>query len=350
MTLTDSRFTLLASSVADPNEFQTALALAMSEALGELQHIAAFERRPSRFQSSYPLEELDVRLESGAELRLVLKDLSEYALMGAAESAKPKFLRDPRRELCVYQSILPGTGLGTARYFGSVSDDGLGRCWLFIERVAGEELYQVGDFAVWEQVARWLARAHDLRLSARRTPYLLRYDADFYRLWMLRARAFAETNPSSGPGAANDLQRISAGYERIVQQLVALPHTFIHGEFYASNILVVRSPVAGEPVVRVCPVDWEMAAVGPGLADLAALTSGKWKDEERTLLAEAYFAELPASERWPSAWPEFQTALDCCRLHLALQWLGWSPYWEPPVEHAHNWLDEARQLADRLGI
>ena len=30
-----------------------------------------------------------------------------------------------------------------------------------------------------------------------------------------------------------------------------------------------------------------------------------------------------------------------CRLHLALQWLGWSPDWRPPPEHAHDWLGEA---------
>ena len=34
------------------------------------------------------------------------------------------------------------------------------RYWLLLEKVAGVELWQVGDFAVWEDVARWLGAFH----------------------------------------------------------------------------------------------------------------------------------------------------------------------------------------------
>jgi hypothetical protein len=33
-----------------------------------------------------------------------------------------------------------------------------------------------------------------------------------------------------------------------------------------------------------------------------------------------------------------------------VQWLGWSPDWSPPAEHAHDWLGEALHLADKLGL
>jgi thiamine kinase-like enzyme len=143
------------------------------------------------------------------------------------------------------------------------------------------------------------------------------------------------------------MERLSRNYDRVVQHLTALPTTFIHGEFYASNVLVQE--IAGEEL-RVCPVDWEMAAVGPGLIDLAALTSGGWTAEEKTALALTYHAALrPRDERSPE--PEaFLVALDYCRLHLAVQWLGWASGWSPPPEHAQDWLGEALGLAGKLGL
>jgi len=124
-----------------------------------------------------------------------------------------------------------------------------------------------------------------------------------------------------------------------------MPVTFIHGEYYASNILVPET--AGK--IRICPVDWEMAALGPGLMDLAALTAGKWRDEERDLIALAYCQAVPENEK-RAAQDEFLTDLDFCRLHLSLQWLGWSPDWKPPPEHSQDWLTEAIRLADKLGL
>ena len=132
----------------------------------------------------------------------------------------------------------------------------------------------------------------------------------------------------------------------MVDRLITLPRTLIHGEFYASNILVHK---AGD-TLRVCPVDWEMAALGPGLIDLAALTAGKWTDPERDALALAYREALQANGSKVSGQDDFLTALDCCRLHLAVRWLGWSREWSPPPEHAQDWLREALCLADKLGL
>jgi hypothetical protein len=43
-------------------------------------------------------------------------------------------------------------------------------------------------------------------------------------------------------------------------------------------------------------------------------------------------------------------ALDAAQLHLSLQWLGWSPDWTPPPEHARDWLADALATAERLGL
>jgi aminoglycoside phosphotransferase (APT) family kinase protein len=118
----------------------------------------------------------------------------------------------------------------------------------------------------------------------------------------------------------------------------------IHGEFYASNVLVQT----GEEK-RVCAVDWEMAAFGPGLTDLAALTAGSWTDGQRTAIALAYHDALSSTDTsWRPSVQEFLDALDCCRLQAALQWLGWASNWTPPPEHRHDWLGDVLQVISRL--
>jgi hypothetical protein len=291
--------------------------------------VAHVERRPSEYRTSFALDELDVRLEDGALLELVLKDVSTGGLAPGARDAKPGFLHDPRREIEVYRHVVEPLGLGPKLY-GSIADGR--RFWLLLERVRGVELFQVGELEIWQEVARWLARMHD-RCRDVRAPRLLRYDRGYYERWLRRAREVS---------GASELDRLAAGYPAVVERLLELPRTFVHGELYASNVLV-----AGEPgALRVCPVDWEMAGVAPGLVDLAALASGRWSPGERREIALAY--------RGACATPEppggFEAALDCCRLHLALQWLGWASGWEPPDEHAQDWLGEALGAAERIGL
>ena len=108
-----------------------------------------------------------------------------------------------------------------------------------------------------------------------------------------------------------------------------------------ANVLIEHGN--GRP--RVCPVDWETAAVGPGLIDLAALTAGDWADEQRRALVSAYREALPGGTE-----DEVLTDLDYCRLHSAVQWAGWSADWSPPPECARDWLADALALADRLGL
>ena len=78
-----------------------------------------------------------------------------------------------------------------------------------------------------------------------------------------------------------------ARYGEAIAPLASLPRTFVHGELYPSNVLVVRDD--RDP--RVCPIDWEMAAIGPGLVDLAALVGG-WDPPERERLVAAYLSGL----------------------------------------------------------
>lgn len=297
-------------------------------------------RRQSQYRTSFPLEELEVELDDGACLRLAFKRLDWGGLGEEARLAKPRFLHDPRREPAVYASLLEPAGLGAPRYHGAIVEPERERCWLFVEWVDGRELYQVGEHELWKAAARWLGRLHakfDVDLErCTAAGHLVDHDATFYRRWMARARDFARS-PSRSADYVAAVERLGEGHESVVEALLAMPRTVIHGEFYASNVLV--STDAAAP--RIAPVDWELAAVGPGATDLAALVSGNWSELDRAAIVSAYGNAGQVS-------PE---DVDLARLHLAIQWLGWAPAeWEPPVGQRHDWLGEALALADGLGL
>ena len=308
-------------------------------------------RRPSKYTTSCPLEEVDLELEDGSRVQLMYKDLSPNRLVGDARRAKPTFLCDPRRELDLYTGLLAEARPGTAVCYGTLADDKTERYWLFLERVAGVELYQVGEVRVWEAVARWLARWHmrfvgEDTAPTKYTTRLVRCDESFYRRWPMRALEHVESGRYPSRAAeVTVLTRVIRGYDRVVEALLACDRTVLHGECYASNVLVAAPDRPG----RVCPVDWEMAALGPGLVDLAALTSGRWAEQSRMAIVTAYHDALSAEHRWHSR-VAFLEALDFCRLHVAMQWLGWAKDWSPPGEHAQNWLGDSVRLAERLGF
>jgi thiamine kinase-like enzyme len=176
---------------------------------------------------------------------------------------------------------------------------------------------------------------------------LLFYDRTLYRQWILRAEFLLHREETThGAKSCRDIRWLASRYHKLVESLVSLPSTFIHGEFYATNVLVRSSSHGKGP--QICPVDWEMAAVGPGLIDLAALCSGNWSDDQKAALAEAYRGAW--SGRHPLSTRRLITQLDCCYLHQSIQWLGWSLEWTPPADQTQNWLEIALRLAKRLKL
>jgi len=268
-------------------------------------------RTPYAYRTSHRLEQIDVLMPSGLRAELIRKDLRRSELHPDALAIRPEFLYDAQREIEAYR-LLAGLNLGTP-VCHELGDD-----WVLLEKISGVELWQVGDLDSWVAVARWLAMFHSqFEEFASPSPHLMRYDAQFFRLWPERAKHLQP-----------DLRRVISGYELVVTILSELPTTVIHGEFYASNVLVAGG--------RIAPVDWEMVGIGPGILDLAALVTG-WDPAERAQIVAGYGAVDSIS-------------LAAARLHLAMQWLTWSSDWSPPAQHRRDWLAEVCEMADLLGL
>jgi aminoglycoside phosphotransferase (APT) family kinase protein len=315
-------------------------------AAGDGREVVDLRRSPYRYATSAPLEELRVRFADGAEVVLILKDLARERLLGDARAAKPAFLHDPRRELETVRRILAPAGIGP-RWVAAIAESGPPRHWILMEKVPGKELWQVGELSTWESVAAWLGAFHarfegQVERLREDNPYLLEYSEGWFELW--RERSVTALEGSSDP-RTGDLLHALERYDAVVASLVQLPRTLVHGELYPSNVMVV----ADGGSCSVYPLDWEMAGIGSGLVDFAALAGG-YSGGERERLVNAYLCGLTRAGAVAPPRERLDADLHRCSLHLALQWLGWSRDWRPPPEHAHDWLGEALDLAGELRL
>jgi hypothetical protein len=271
-----------------------------------LERIGRVRRRvPYPYGTSWPIEQLELVRPDGTELRVLVKRLD------GSPPLKPELVVHRGREIEAY-GLLEGRDLGTPRCYAS------GRWWLVVEKVPGVELWQRGDLEAWKATASWAAALHETFAADLIEPTtLLRHNEGFYRALVQRARA----------QVGSELKPLAAAVEHAIGRLTRLPTTLIHGELYPSNVLIAER--------RVAVVDWEMAALGPGVIDLAALLTG-WEPSAQKELIRAYGAPDLAD-------------VAAAQLLLAYQWLGWGDGWEAPAEHRRDWLAEARDAAEQLG-
>jgi Ser/Thr protein kinase RdoA (MazF antagonist) len=262
------------------------------------------------------------------------KDLSEAALVGDARNVQSRPLHDPSREPAAYRCLLAPAGIRPR--CRSAGPD-----WVVLEHLEGAELWQFGDFDVWLAAARALARAH-AQLAAQawvsvgastQVPFLV-HDDGLALYWQTRA------------ASAGLPDHVLRAHERSSERLGSLTRTVIHGDAYASNIIISPSRRGREPEVTL--IDWELVGLGPAVLDLAALVAGSWTEAEIELMAHAYITsahELGSSARSHDDW---LTDLLAARLRICVQWLCWAPEWRPPAAHRHDWLTAAEEMTQRL--
>jgi aminoglycoside phosphotransferase (APT) family kinase protein len=275
-------------------------------------------------QSSCALTRLELLDGAGTRSILLAKDLS-----GRSRHPAPPFMHAHGREIEVYETLLDPRELGTPRFLGAHVEAGRDSYWLFLEAVDGVPLWQAQDPAAWNAAASWLAALHR-RAPAQVPSGLLHYDEAYFDRWMARALTFA---PDAG------LPELERCHRWAIGELLRTPATLVHGDFYPANVLI-RS--GAEPAI--CPVDFELAGIGPGVLDLAALVTGLPEDRARSLVDEYARAAAHSSPR-----DRLDELLLCARLHLAVRWLGWLPGWQAPEHQAYDWAREAHTAATALG-
>ena len=296
----------------DEDALRQCLERTAPDVFGETSAIAAIERTRFHSCTSYDAYVVTVRLVSGAEVRLFHKDFSN--------SLRPKDGAKQRREreVLVYRNLLLGADLGTARYYGSVMDETDGRVWLLLEYVAGTPVGYTELGPGWAPAAEGLGRLHGYFGphvdQLRACDYLIHHNVDF--LWATVEQA-VRSLAQIAPAMLGRLERLVARYDPVVAVMAAQPTTLLHGSSRGSNILI---QVVSDPS-RVCILDWEQAALGPPLFDLAHLVDGIEPPLLDRLLdayrrgAAAYGMSLPADD-------EVKHTVACFRLHMVLNLLA----------------------------
>jgi len=105
----------------DAKALRAALETTLSHYFDAPRRVTGLERRLCPYSSSFVIEELDVTLDDGTRLAMILKDVSPSALTDQTRWVKPAFLYHAEREIEVYRSLLAPAQLGTATYYGAVT-------------------------------------------------------------------------------------------------------------------------------------------------------------------------------------------------------------------------------------
>jgi hypothetical protein len=121
------------------------------------------------------------------------------------------------------------------------------------------------------------------------------------------------------PARNGELAAIVKRYSPVVDALAEQPRTLINGGCRPTNILV---RVVSDPS-RTCIIDWEEAAYGAPLYDLAYLLDGIEPPMLDPLL-DAYRHEALAGGLQLPAPHDMKHVIDCFRLHMIMVMLGHS--------------------------
>jgi hypothetical protein len=273
--------------------------------------ITAIERKRSEFSSFYASDVITVRLTDGNHFKVFLKDF------GTFDHVKDTMKERREREIIVYRDILADAGLDTAKYYGSVCDETSGRFWLLLEFVEGLPVSHL-EFEDWVPAAGWLGRMYGYFSSHpqlwENCGALMQHDDQFFQSIAQQAlRSVTEFSCELG----RRLDPIVGRYDKAVGVMTRQPRTLVHGTYRPAQIIIDKT----QTPARICPVDFEKAAVGASLYDLTFLVDG-FDPPRLKQLFDAYRAE---AQRCGVSVPDdeqMKHIVDCFRLHRVMNWLA----------------------------
>jgi hypothetical protein len=334
----------LTGSVSTQLRLCEAAEAAVASLLSRPHRVADVASKLSPYSTSFRIEDVTASLESGQLVHLVRKDLSWETMLDGARRIRSRHDHDPRREIDVYRDLLPLAPAGPPLLLADGGTEGPDGPWLMLERVEGIQLRHVGEASAWEAAARWTGAFHaefasPYRIAVAEALGLPRWVAA--RMHQTFVSAVREIHRRTSPRvAAAAISAIARSHPRVVQQLARQGPTLIHGQLYPSNVIVST----GARRRRIAVLDWETAAIGPGIVDLAALVEGRWTAEQRMALVIAYLLGRDGAAV-PSTVEQTTVELACARLHLCLDLLALPADFDPPTDQSTDWLDLAVRLA-----
>jgi hypothetical protein len=320
--------------------------LVLQECIGDIvavhfggrRSVSSVQRKRSQFSSFYASDVLTIRLESGEELKVFMKDFGSY------DHPKDGLAERRERELAVYRDLLAHASLGTAQYYASAWDPAAGRFWLFLEYVEGEPVKHYG-FDHWVPPAAWLGRMQGYFSKHtklwEKCSELIRHDAAFFH--GIAEQALRSVGQFS-PAYARDLEPVVRRYDAAVRVMAVQPKTFVHGTYRPAQIIVNRT--GGQ--VRFCPVDWEKAAVGSGLYDLTFLADG-FKRPRLDQILDAYVTAAGEFGANVCDRQDMTFVMNCFRLHRVMNWLSLAADRRFPEPEVLDLLDRSKEI-ERLVV
>jgi hypothetical protein len=276
----------------------------------------------------YRTEVVTADLDSGEQLKCFVKDFGSYTREKRQMAARRE------RERFFYKEVFPNGEMGLPTFMAEIWSDQ--RTWLILEFVDGVPLgWQ--DLETWYEAAAWLGRWQTLVADQLQS---LRDSGHFpdrgHAYFDNIARNATAGAARFGEDVARKVETTLPAYLEGAEQLIRQPQTLVHGAFRPHQILVDPK----QTPVRICPTDWEIAAIGSCLYDLAALTDGFDGPSLETFL-DRFLTEATWLRDDPPDSADLKLALKTCSTHRTLKWIaqgekrGFSP-------------DKIRELAETL--
>jgi hypothetical protein len=305
-----------------------------AERFGSGSELTKLSREPYRHIGSYDCEIVNASLSNGESFDVFFKDFR------FTQQSKDDRERRRDREVFVYQHLLADAGLGTPEFYGSLWGE-QGRYWLFLEYVRGEAIRAPsGDHA--GLAGDWLARMQD-RFRGQishlaQAEVLIAMDSAFFRD---RAQRAVRDTCRIAPAAERRLRGLVQRYDPAIELLARQPRTLVHGGYIPWHILVDESK---EPT-RLCAIDWELAAIGPSLYDLALFTDDAMPKEEARILGRY----LDRARRLALPLPDdMERVIGCIRLHRVFDWLSRAVEKEFPERKVIKLVERAQRIGERV--
>jgi hypothetical protein len=328
------------------NSMTSGIVETLEEGLARLRgrpvRIRALDRDASSRSSSFRTERLHVITDDDpAPIRIYFKDLNPAHQVTQSWVLRRADRPPSSREIQMYQSVLFSERFGTPEFYGSRWEPEHGRCWLFIEDVGPHWLQAKFNFAASMDACRWAAGFHASTrdLPASQTAFLPVYDDGHYRR---TAERVGQMLPRLDTAECELVRRGLAYFTERIGYLSMLPRSVIHGQFFPANVMFRPSSATH----RVAVVDWETAALGPGVFDLASISSGT-TPERRLALWRAYADQYQADSGQAVEWEPFRQECFAGAVFHALEWLVWWSQHPEPSKRFAKFLRELDALLER---